>query len=97
MEQLIEKKENRILAFINTPGFDKLYRVITMFICLIVLCIVLNYTIKHGIKLDGATLVLSAIIWLLQTLANFDWGSSAGSKEKDKVIASSNPPTNPIL
>ena len=85
-----------VIEFVQSKGFDKLYRASVLFICLGILVWILKRWIDKPISLDGATLVISAIILLMKDIQNFDWGSSAGSKEKGDTIKEmqAKPPTS---
>ncbi|PQJ09502.1 hypothetical protein CJD36_019885 [Flavipsychrobacter stenotrophus] len=50
------------------------------------------YSIVTKRPLDGIALIVGALVTNYNTLVNFRWGSSKGSKDKDKNINNNNTP-----
>lgn len=67
-------------------SYDKLYRGFILIMCMGFLGCMGYLCIIHNVKLDGATLIVAFFIALATTISQFDWGSSDGSKTKQKLL-----------
>ena len=76
----------KFLEFRSNAGFDKLIRMIVLILCLLLLGGFGCYCLVATKTLDGCSMIVTALISVAQQIVGFDWGSSAGSKNKDDLL-----------
>ncbi|MBA3830146.1 MAG: hypothetical protein H0X33_14500 [Taibaiella sp.] len=76
----------RFIQLANEPGFDKaqLFILLMVDILVLVLAMVLHFVFNK--QLDGVAMIISAFIGAMNILIGFKYGSSQGSKDKQKII-----------
>ena len=75
-----------LIEAIGKPGADKLMRMCVLGLCLTILGGMGVFALWTGKNLDGVSMITVALITVVKDIVGYDWGSSAGSKEKDKLI-----------
>lgn len=76
----------RFIELFNTPGFDRLCRMFTLYICLFLLGSIGIYCLVTAKAITGIEMILTALITTVTTIIGFDWGSSAKEHRNDKEV-----------
>ena len=77
---------NKFLDFISNKGFITFSGMIILFLCVLTVISFGFYALVTGKSLENVSMIVTSLLSISTGLLGYWWGTSVGSKDKDRVI-----------